>query len=292
MKKTLILQAPAKINIGLWVKHKRNDGFHEIASIMQSISLADIVTLKEVAEPGIHVFCEHPDVPKGSANLVHKAAALFLERFCIEPAIAIHIDKKIPVAAGLAGGSTDAGAVLAGLARMYDKPVTLPDLMTMATAIGSDVPFVLHGGLAYAEGRGEHLNFFEPPRPSLAVVVAVPIGVKVSTKWAYENYVPGNNEAKAVAFSSILEFYRRRDLDALRKVIFNDLESVTLHRYPEVERIKQLLSVTGEGVVLMSGSGPSVFGLFPDRKSALRAAKSLHGESVNVFIEHIMRKNF
>jgi 4-diphosphocytidyl-2-C-methyl-D-erythritol kinase len=291
MKKTLILQAPAKINIGLWVKKKRTDGFHELESVMQTISLSDTVTLKEISEPGIQIFCNHKDVPTDSSNLVHRAANIFLERFGIEPRLAINIDKKIPVAAGLAGGSSDGAAVLAGLARMYDKPVTMPDLMGMAATLGSDVPFVLHGGLAWASGRGEELKFYEPPRPAIFVVVAVPVGVKVSTRWAYENYVPGNNQAKAEMFAGILELYRRRDLDGLRKVIFNDLESVTLHRHPEVERVKQLLSATGEGLVLMSGSGPSVFGLFHDRKSALRAIKSLHGEPVDVFIEHITRKN-
>lgn len=291
MKKTLILQAPAKINIGLWVKHKRPDGFHELASIMQTISLSDTITLKEIGEPGIQIFCDHPDVPTDSTNLIHRAATIFLEKFEIEPHLAINLDKKIPVAAGLAGGSTDAGAIFAGLARMYDKPITIPDLMSLSASIGSDIPFVLHGGLALAEGRGEVLKFYEPPRPPLAVVIAVPTGVKVATRWAYENYVPGNNQAKAEAFSHILEYYRRRDLDSLRKVIFNDLESVTLHRHPEVERIKELLGRSGEGVVLMSGSGPSVFGLFQDRKAAIRSVKALHGEPVNVFIEHIMRKN-
>ena len=292
MKKTLILSAPAKINIGLWVKYKRSDGFHELASIMQTISMADTITLKEISESGIRIFCDHKDVPVDSSNLVHRAANLFLENFGIEPHLAINIEKKIPVAAGLAGGSTDAAAVLTGLAKMYDKPVTMPDLMGLAANLGSDVPFVLHGGLAHAEGRGEVLKFYEPPRPPLVVVIAVPVGVRVSTRWAYENYVPGNNSVKAEAFEKILECYRRRDLDTLRKVVFNDLESVTLHRHPEVEKIKRLLSASGEGVVLMSGSGPSVFGLFADRKSAMRAVKNLHGEQVEVFVEHIIRKNF
>ncbi|MEW6709573.1 MAG: 4-(cytidine 5'-diphospho)-2-C-methyl-D-erythritol kinase [Candidatus Riflebacteria bacterium] len=291
MKKSLMLSAPAKINIGLWVKHKRQDGYHELASIMQTISLADTITLKEISEPGIQIFCNHPDVPLDSTNLVHRAAMLFLEKFSIEPCLAINIDKKIPVAAGLAGGSTDAAAVFTGLARMYDKAITVNDLMNMALTLGSDIPFVLHGGLALAEGRGENLKFFEPPRPPLSVVVAVPVGAKVSTRWAYENYVPGNNSAKGEAFAQILEAYRRRDLDNLRRYVFNDLESVTLHRHPEVEKIKQLLDSTGEGVVLMSGSGPSVFGIFADRKAAMRAVKNLHGQKVDVFIEHIKRKN-
>ncbi len=292
MKKTLIVHAPAKINVGLWVKEKRNDGFHELASIMQTISLADTITLKETREEGIHIFCDNPAVPTDSTNLVHKAATLFLDKFDIKPAVTINIEKKIPVAAGLAGGSTDAAAVLTGLARMYDKPITVPDIMKISSSIGSDVPFVVHGGLAIAEGRGEQLKFFEPPRPPYAVVIVVPQGVQVSTKWAYDNYQPGENSVKAAAFEGIFQAYKRRDIDTLRKLVFNDLESVTLHRHPEVQRIKELLSMTGEGVILMSGSGPSVFGLFSDRKAALNALKNLHGEPVDAFIEHTTRKNF
>ena len=291
MKKTLILQAPAKINIALWVKQKRPDGYHELASIMQTISLADTITLKEIGEPGIRIFCDNPDVPLDASNLVHRAATVFLDRFSIEPRLAINIDKKIPVAAGLAGGSTDAAAVLTGLARLYDKAVTIPDIMNMATTIGSDVPFVVHGGLALAEGRGEKLSFYEPPKPPLVVVIAVPAGVSVSTRWAYENYHPGNNQAKEKAFEEVLHAYRRRDIEALKSLVFNDLESVTLHRHPEVLKIKELLNSTGEGVAMMSGSGPSVFALFTDRRRAMNAVKNLDGMAVNVFIEHITRKN-
>jgi len=291
MKKTLIVQAPAKINIALWVKHKRQDGFHELASIMQTISLADTITIKEIGEPGIRIFCDNPEVPVDASNLVHRAATVFLDRFSIEPRLAINIEKKIPVAAGLAGGSTDAAAVLTGLARLYDKSVTTPDLMNMSATIGSDVPFVVHGGLALAEGRGEKLSFHEPPRPPFTVVIAVPVGVSVSTRWAYENYQPGNNQSKEKAFNEVLHAYRRRDIDALKSLMFNDLESVTLHRHPEVLRIKELLASTGDGVAMMSGSGPSVFALFTDRKHAMKAVKTLHGMPVNVFIEHITRKN-
>ena len=292
MKKTLILQAPAKINLGLWVKHKRPDGYHELASIMQSITLSDIITINENTEPGIRITCNKPGVPLDSSNLVHRAAAVFLDQMSIPPALSIHIEKKIPVAAGLAGGSTDAAAVLTGLARLFDKPMSSAELMNMGALIGSDVPFVIHGGLAVAEGRGEKLVFHEPPRPPLVVVIAVPSGVAVSTKWAYENYHSGNNEAKERSFSMILQAYRSRDLDTMRKLVFNDLESVTLHRYPEVLRIKERLSATEEGVVLMSGSGPSVFGLFADKRSATRAVKNLDGLPVDVFIEHTAKKHY
>jgi 4-diphosphocytidyl-2-C-methyl-D-erythritol kinase len=149
----------------------------------------------------------------------------------------------------------------------------------------------MHGGLAIAGGRGEKLKFFEPPRPPLTTVIAVPSGVEVSTKWAYQNYEPMVSNNKDEIFERIVQSYRRRDLEDLRKVVFNDLESVTLHRHPEVQRIKEILNSTGEGVCLMSGSGPSVFGLFADKKSAMRAVKKLHGEAVEVFIEHTTRRN-
>lgn len=291
MKHTIIISAPAKINIGLWVKHKRQDGFHEIASIMQSISLADTLTLKEVNEPGINIFCDNKNVPTDSSNLVYKAADLFMKHHGIEPALAINIEKKIPVAAGLAGGSTDAAATLIGLSRLYERSMMFNDIMELASQIGSDVPFVLHGGLAVAMGRGERLSFYDAPRTAYTVVVVVPSNIGVSTKWAYENYVPGNNEFKARAFDRILAAYQSRDIRTLRNIVFNDLESVTLPANPEVGRIKQILDSTGSGLILMSGSGPAVFGLFEDKKSALNAVRGLDGLPVEVFIEHTTRKN-
>lgn len=289
MKKTLIVQAHAKINVGLWVKEKRPDGYHEIASLMQSISLADTITIRETREEGLRIECSHPGVPLGPDNLVHKAARIVLEHFRLPACHVFQIEKNIPVAAGLAGGSADAAAAMLGLVRMYDQPVTMPQLMELGLLVGSDVPFVLHGGLALATGRGEHLVFHEPPRPPLAVVVAVPKGVQVSTRWAYENYQPGQNERKEEAFRQILPAYRNRQLVNLRHVLFNDLESVTLHRHPEVAELKERLAAGREGVVLMSGSGPAVFGLFPDRRLAAQAAANLDPQRYDIFLEHTIR---
>ena len=289
MKKTLILQAHAKINVALWVKEKRPDGFHEIASVMQTITLADTITLQEIKEPGIFIDCDHPQVPLGPENLVHRAARLFLERFEIQPSLSIRIEKRIPVAAGLAGGSTDAATVFLGLAKLYDKGLPLTELMQMSQAIGSDVPFLVHGGCALAAGRGEILNFHDSPRPPLVVLVAVPKGLAVSTKWAYENYQPGDNARKSERFQEILRAFQHHDLEALRHQSFNDLESVTLQRHPEVAQIKQTLQQAGDGPVLMSGSGPSVFGLYRDRKAAAHAAQHLDQRKVDLFLEHTTR---
>lgn len=292
MNKTIIVTAPAKINVGLWVKNKRPDGYHDLETIFQTISLSDSIALRTSKEPGIRVTCSNPDVPAGADNLAFKAARIFLEKLGIEPALDIHIDKNIPMAAGLAGGSTDAAAVLTGLPRLFEKTVDFADLMEMASKLGSDVPFVVRGGLAWAGGRGEKLVFHEQPKNPYVVVIVIPNDVAVSTKWCYENYAAGNNESKARAFAMILDAFKSGDFNTLRKVVFNDLESVTLQRHPVVQRIKELLSSTGDGVVLMSGSGPSVFGLFENKLKAAKALKALEGMPVKVFVEHTCKKNY
>lgn len=289
MKKTLIIQAPAKINICLWVKEKRPDNYHEIASLMQTVTLSDTITLQEVKDEGIFIECNHPGVPNGPDNLAYKAAMLIMEHCQIPPRILIRIEKRIPVAAGLAGGSSDAAAVMIGLVRMYDKSLLAPDLMNLAKLIGSDVPFMIRGGLAMASGRGEILSFYESPRPPLAALIAVPKNIEVSTRWAYENYHPGENAHKSEVFPEILPFFKRRDLTSLREKSWNDLESVTFQRHPEVAAIKEKLLSFGKGLVMMSGSGPSVFGLFEDRKVAAHAASVFDPNKVDLYLENTSR---
>lgn len=290
MKKTLIVQAPAKINLGLWVKNKRPDGYHDLETFFQTISLCDSIALKESFNGGIRVRCDNPNVPEGPDNLAFKAARLFLDRFGIEPALDIHIEKRIPMAAGLAGGSTDAAAILTGLPRLYERTITMAELMDMAEILGSDVPFFIRGGLARGTGRGEELEFYEQPKNPLTVVVVVPNDVSVSTKWCYENYTPGNNEVKGRSFGMILKAFQKGDLGSLRKLVFNDLESVTLQRHPIVQKIKEGLDSTGEGVVLMSGSGPAVFGIFENKQKAGFALRALRGMPVDVYLERTCKK--
>ncbi len=290
MKKTLIVQAPAKINIGLWVKNRRQDGFHDLETIFQTISLTDNIILHEGFEPGIRIICDNKNVPTGEDNIAFRAARIFLKKYGIEPALDIKIEKRIPMAAGLAGGSTDAATVLTGLAKLYERTVTPAEFMEMAAFLGSDVPFLIKGGLARGSGRGEKLEFYDMPRNQIIVVVVMPNDVSVSTKWCYDNYTPGNNEIKSRSFEMILEAYQKCDFESLKKVVFNDLESVTLQRYPLIQRIKELLSSTGDGVVLMSGSGPSVFGLFDDKRKALNAVTALRGVPAQIFVERICKK--
>jgi 4-diphosphocytidyl-2-C-methyl-D-erythritol kinase len=293
MKNTITVNAFAKINIALWVKEKRQDGFHEINTLMQTISLADTLTLKETIEPGIRLFSDNNDLPLNEDNLIYKAAQAFCEHYEIEPHLAIKVDKRIPIAGGLAGGSSDAAGTLCGLSKLYHKSINVnKEIFEIAASLGSDIPFVLKGGLATATGRGEKLTLHKPPRKPYTVVIAVPHSLQVSTKWAYENYTPFDNDAKERANNLILKAYQEGDFTTLRKVAFNDLERVTLEAYPEVLRVKEALARQNNGLVLMSGSGPAIFGLFKDKKEALLALKNLHGMPVKVFIEQTMKKNF
>ncbi len=292
MKKTLIVQAPAKINLGLWVKNKRQDGYHELETYFQTISLMDNVTLHQSFNEGIRVTCNNSRVPSGADNIVFKAAKIFLEKFGIEPALNIHIEKRIPMAAGLAGGSSDAAAVLTGLARLYERTTSLSEFMEMAAFLGSDVPFLIKGGLAKGSGRGEILEYYDMPKNPIFVVVVMPHDVSVSTKWCYDNYTPSENEFKGRSFSMILEAFQNCDFAKLNRVIFNDLESVTLQRFPILQRIKELLSSIDDSVVLMSGSGPAIFGLFDDRRKALHAVSLMKGIPADVFVEHVCKKKF
>jgi len=289
MKKTLILDANAKINLSLWVKERRPDGFHEISSIMQSISLCDTLTFRETKEEGIFIDCDNPSIPKGPENLAHLAAKIILNFFGIPPAIFIKIQKRIPIAAGLGGGSSDAAAVMVGLLRMYDKSMPIIDLMNLAQKVGSDVPFLIHGGLALATGRGEVLTFYDTPKPPFFVLIAIPKGLEVSTKWAYENFTPGENTRKAEIFPELLPAFKRRNLEFLSERVFNDLESVTMQRHPELKQIKEALLSVGKGVVLMSGSGPAVFGIFEEKRTAIRAASNLDPQKVDIFLEHTVK---
>ncbi len=285
MLKTLIVQAPAKINLTLWVKQKRPDGYHDIETIMQTITLQDTLMFKQQKTDGITIECANPVVPVDASNLVHRAARLVLESNDLPPGLWVGIEKRIPVAAGLAGGSSNAAATLSGLTRMYDQATTLNDLMDMGAKLGSDIPFMVHGGLAVATGRGEQLTFYDAPRPSYHVVVAIPTGLQVSTKWAYENYTPRTDPGRAEKMREILAAYRHRDMATLRKLAFNDLEAVTLQRHPEVQRLKEILDHDNNGLVLMSGSGPSVFGLFLEHREAIHAATRIDAEKYDVFVE-------
>ena len=257
--KELTVQAPAKVNFFLAVRKRRADGYHEIETWMQKLELADTISL-QAAGSGISLQCPGADLPVNSENLAWRAAALFFEKTKIQAGIKIELIKKIPVAAGLGGGSSDGAAVLKGMNTLFSAGLSQQQLMDMAYSLGADVPFfIAERNAAWATGIGEKLEKAELRDPCWLVLVNP--GFPVSTRWVYENFAL-TTEDNTFNLERLL-LYRN-----LCQNLFNDLESVTLKKYPEVATIKKKFLTCGADAVLMSGSGPTVFGIFQDEKTA------------------------
>ena len=270
----LTVKACAKINLALDVLFKRPDGYHEVNMVMQSIGLADTVTLAAGRED-IAVTCNVPNLACDSTNLAYRAAALLRDTLQVKAGAAIHLRKEIPLAAGLAGGSSNAAAVLAGLNRLWQLGLSQAELMTIGAALGSDVPFCLAGGTMRAYGRGELLERL-PPLPPCYVVLAKPT-VGVSTAWVYSQY-RAENVTCHPDITGMTAFLAAGDYGGVAARLGNVLESVTLPAYPEVARIKESM-LAGGAAALMSGSGPTVFGLLTDGQEAVRLASRLKDET-------------
>lgn len=268
------LKALAKINLGLDVLRKREDGYHDVRMIMQTVRIFDRIQLIRQDREGIRVRTNLYYLPANENNLVYKAAKLLFDEFGLPGGILIDLRKYIPVAAGMAGGSSDAAAVLFGVNRMYDLRLSLEQLMERGVKIGADVPYCLMRGTALAEGIGEVLSPL-PPMPPCNILVAKP-GISVSTKFVYEN-LHANELEHHPDIDGILEGLRRQDIrmmaDAMRGG--NVLETVTVPAYPVIQKIKDMMEEGGAAVALMSGSGPTVFGIFEDRTQARRAMSAL-----------------
>ena len=259
----LQIRSPAKINLFLEVVDRRPDGYHEIETVMQLVDLCDEVHLHRVHR-GIHVSVAGADLPIGRENLAYRAAALLQERTGLREGVHIHLEKHIPVAGGLGGGSSNAAAVLAGLTRLYGLGETRETLQGLAAQLGSDIPFFLTDGLALATGRGERLAALRP-WPPFWVVVANP-GLAISTAWAYRE---ASSKLTAWQGRASIQPLIVDDRIAWPPVwAFNRLEAVVLPQHPEVSALKSLLREGGGSPVLMSGSGASVFAVVPDGRSA------------------------
>lgn len=272
------LFAPAKINFTLDVLGKRLDGYHELETVMQTISLGDTVSLFEATE--IELSCEHPEVPKGPGNLAYQAAILMSKQCGIQRGVRIHIQKRIPIAAGLAGGSADAAAVLRGLNRFWDLGYGDALLQDLASQLGSDVAFCLRGGTALGKGRGEQLTLLPSPPSCGVILVKQPFAV--STKEVYQRYnLQILQKPMTSAMVSALETGDRRRIMA---ALGNMLEQVTLSLYPEIADIKEELSRAGAQAVLMSGSGPTVFGLTDTLTAAYQVASRMSEHKERIFV--------
>lgn len=270
------LTAPAKINLYLEILGDRSDGYHELVMILQSIDLSDQIYLQAISTDTIRVRCDHPQVPTDKTNLAYRAAALMAQQFPNAFAqyggVEIIINKHIPVAAGLAGGSTDAAAVLVGIDLLWRLGLTQSELQELAALLGSDVPFCVAGGTAIATGRGEQLSPL-PSLDSLYVVLGKHRSLAVSTAWAYSTYRQQfgssyvsdlkslESRARAVHSGGIVKAIIHEDGEQIGQKLHNDLEKVVLPEYPQVLQLRQAFQDSGVLGALMSGSGSSVFGL-------------------------------
>lgn len=286
------IRAPAKINIRLRVVGKRKDGYHLLDTIMVPVSLYDEIDIRrlkafdtERRDKGrrIEVICDHPSVPSGEKNLAYQAARAFLQMQGLDTQLRIRIRKRIPVGAGLGGGSSDAAAILMGLNRLLKPGLSTRRLKKLATRIGADVPFFLARGSARARGIGERLTVIRQ-FPRFWVVILYP-GFEVSTAWVFGHYRP--TLTKASVNTSITSSLR--SCKKIAAMMVNDLETVTMRRYPVIRLLKEELARHGAAGVLMSGSGSSVFALFESKRKAQRAFRRLQKkEGPKAFLARIL----
>jgi len=262
------LKALAKINLGLDVIRRREDGYHEVKMIMQTINLYDQIEIKKTREAGIKVKTNLFYLPCNENNLVYKAAKLLMDEFGIRDGVEIDLKKRIPVAAGMAGGSSDAATVLFGINKIFGLKLSLKDLMERGVRIGADVPYCLMRGTALAEGIGEKLTALKP-MPKCHVLIAKP-GISVSTKFVYENLHLEDVKSHP-DIDCIIECIESGDLKGAAGSMGNVLEEVTIPAYPVIQDIKDAMNRNGALGAMMSGSGPTVFGLFDDIKLAKKA---------------------
>ncbi len=268
----LNLQAPAKINLGLDVTGKRPNGYHDLRMIMQTLKLHDEIFLKRTKAAGIRLETNLRYIPSDKSNLVWKAAQLLLDEFPQEDGVFIQLTKRIPVAAGLAGGSSDAAAVMLGINRLFQLGLSKEELMERGVQIGADVPYCILRGTALAEGIGEELTPLPAP-PVCKVVLAKP-PIHVSTKEVYGS-LHLSEETIHPPIDAQIEALRAGDLKGLCRNMGNVLEDVTIPNHPEVAALKEVMLAGGADGAMMSGSGPTVFGLFADEKLAYRTADTI-----------------
>ncbi len=266
------LKALGKINLGLDVLGKLENGYHEVRMIMQTVYLYDQITITRTKEPGISLTTNLYFLPTDESNLAYRAAKLLMEEFQIREGVAVSLRKHIPVSAGMAGGSSDAAAVLFGINRMFSLGLSTGDLMERGVTLGADVPYCVLRGTVLAEGIGEKLTPLKAMPPCVVLLAKPP--VSVSTKLVYEKY-DAVDEKKHPDIDGIMEGINEGSIEKIAANIGNALEEVTMPMYPVIETIRQTMLQGGALGAVMSGSGPTVFGLFQDRNAARRTADEI-----------------
>lgn len=282
------LQAFAKINLGLDVLGKREDGYHEVRMIMQTIRMYDQLDMRKSVEPGIHLTTNKKYIPVDENNLVWRAAKLMMDTCGIIEGVSIHLHKVIPVAAGMAGGSSDAAATLVGMNRLFHCGLSKEKLMELGVQIGADVPYCVMRGTALAEGIGERLTSL-PGIPMCYVLIGKP-GINVSTKFVYGN-LHLDEVTEHPDIDGMVEAIRNHDLYGITDRMGNVLESVTCPAYPVIDEIKAQMMKNGAVNAMMSGSGPTVFGIFddPDKAEFARDQLKISGLSKQTFLTTVSK---
>ena len=270
------IKAYAKINLGLDVVRRLENGYHEVKMVMQTVGIYDVLDF-ERTDGGIVITTDSGELPTDENNLIYKAAKLMMENYPISGGVKIHLEKHIPIAAGMAGGSTDAAATLKGMNRLFDLGCTLKDLMELGVKIGADVPYCVMGGTALAEGIGEKLTPLAPA-PDCYVLVAKP-DINVSTKYVYE-HLDAQEIVKHPDIDGMVEAIAEESLQGILDRMENVLETVTVSAYPVIQTIKDRMKELGAINSLMSGSGPTVFGIFVEKDMARRAYDKLEEEQL------------
>ncbi|MGN0331970.1 MAG: 4-(cytidine 5'-diphospho)-2-C-methyl-D-erythritol kinase [Lachnospiraceae bacterium] len=268
----LELKALGKINLGLDVLGRRENGYHDVRMVMQTVYLYDKIFIQKKKTPGIELETNLFYLPVDENNLAYKAAKLLMDEFHIEEGVKISLEKHIPVAAGMAGGSSNAAAVLFGINRMFELGLTEKDLMDRGVTLGADVPYCVMRGTVLAEGIGEILTPLDP-MPKCYVLLAKP-PISVSTKMVYEK-LDSHEIENHPDIDGILAGLKAQDVYQVASSMGNVLEKVTIEAYPIIEEIKNVMKSKGALGAMMSGSGPTVFGLFEDKSKARDAAQRI-----------------
>lgn len=278
-------KAPAKINLMLDVLHKRPDGYHEVEMIMTMVDLADRLEMSALPRDTIIISSQAGYIPLDEKNLAFQAAKLIKERYNVRSGVYIHLDKKIPVAAGLAGGSSDAAATLRGLNRLWELGIPEEELKELGAELGSDVPFCVTGGTALATGRGEVLTPLVNPPQCWVVLAKPPINVSTAEVYGRLKAEQITDHPSAIRMREALE---RRSFTEVCQALGNVLEQVTLELHPEVAQLKEAMLRLGADGVLMSGSGPTVFGLVSKESKVSRIYNGLRGFCKEVYAVRLL----
>jgi 4-diphosphocytidyl-2-C-methyl-D-erythritol kinase len=267
---TLTKASPCKVNFILNILGKRADGFHELETVMHPINVCDHLSF-ERGGTGVQLTCSHPELPVDGRNLVFRAAAAFLKQAKVSDGVRVHLVKRIPMAAGLGGGSGNAATTLLGLNELFGRPLAASELHTLAAALGSDVPFFLQAKPALATGRGEHVQSLDPfPCLNGAAILLVHPGFGIATAWAYQELArfPVALNGERGRAQKLVTVLREKALTEAKNDFYNSLEAPALTKYPVLALYQEFLRAQGAVVSLMSGSGSTTFAIFPDRAKA------------------------